>query len=80
MTVADPVLTKLIGQCLGEIHRLAYLFAGEQDDAVEEALAAMRYELEDTIPVGTVDQLLETIVRCKLVIEQRGLNGSLSRH
>ena len=42
----------------------------------------MRYELEDTIPVATVDHLLETIryIKCKVVIEQRGLMGSMRRH
>jgi hypothetical protein len=48
--------------------------------ACEEAPAAMRYELEDTIPVATVDHLLETIIKCKVVIEQRGLMGSMRRH
>jgi hypothetical protein len=80
MSVPDPVLSKLIGQCLAEIHRLAYLFAGEEDDVVEAALATMRDELEDTVPAATVDQLLETIMKCKVVIEQRGLVGSVRRH
>ena len=48
--------------------------------ACEEAPAAMCYELEDTIPVATVDHLLETIIKCKVVIEQRGLMGSMRRH
>jgi hypothetical protein len=40
----------------------------------------MRHELEETIPVATVDQLLETILKCKVVIEQRGLVVSVRRH
>jgi hypothetical protein len=73
-------LPTLIGQCLSEIGRLAYLFAGEPDCVVEEALAAMRYQLEDTMPADTVDRLVDAVMRCKVEIERRGFACSVSRH
>lgn len=78
--MSEPDLPALIGQCLNEIGRLAYLFAGEPDCVVEEALAAMRYQLGDTMPADTVDLLCNAVLRCKAEIERRGFAGSVSRH
>lgn len=78
--MSAPDMPTLIGQCLNEISRLAYMFAGEPDSVVEEALAAMRYQLEETVPADTVDQLLNAVMRRKAEIEWRGFACSVIRH
>lgn len=78
--MSEPDLPALIGQCLGEIGRLAYLFAGEEEAVVELAIAEMREQLGETIPPDTVEQFVGALLRCKAEIERRGIVGSVSRH
>jgi hypothetical protein len=79
MSVSDPVLSKLIEQCLQSVHEQAFLFAGEPDEAVEATIAIMREQLEKTVPVEMVDQLFNAIRRCRATI-QNGAPVSVRRH
>ena len=78
--MSAPDLPALIRQCLGEIGRLAYLFAGEEEAVVERAIAEMREQLGETIPPDTVEQFVGAVMRCKAEIERRGFVLSASRH
>jgi hypothetical protein len=66
----------LIAECLQEGHRMAFILAGEQDEAV---IAGMRGQLEQTIPPAVVESLFSAIRKCKAVIECGG-NVSVRRH
>jgi hypothetical protein len=47
----------LIEECLQEVHRMAFILAGEQDEVVEAVIAEMRGQLEQTIPPAVVESL-----------------------
>jgi hypothetical protein len=69
----------LIEQCLHEVHRIAFVVAGEPDEVAEAVLAGMREELEKTVPPEVLDSLFNAIRRCKAGIE-RGATVSVRRH
>jgi hypothetical protein len=79
MSVPDPVLSKLFEDCLQNVYRHAFLFAGEPDEAVEATMAIMREQLEETVPVEMVDSLFNAIRRCWATI-QNGAPMSVRRH
>jgi len=80
MSVPDPVLAKLIEQCLQSVYRHAFLFAGEPDEMVEATMAIMREQLEQCeLPREMLDSLFSAIRRCKAGIE-RGAPVCVRRH
>jgi hypothetical protein len=69
----------LIEECLQEVHHMAFILTGEQDEVVEAVIAEMRGQLEQTIPPAVVESLFSAIRKCKAVIECGG-NVSVRRH
>lgn len=58
---------------------MALILAAEQDEVVEAVIAAIREQLEKTVPLEMVDSLFNAVRRCKAGIE-RGATVSVRRH